>query len=172
VQVYKYKSQGYRRQYVHRIHGDSIHSFNLTCLFRSIVRQMRFARALKEQLQDNVKYIEALMGRFRLLAFCCFFCRGSLLPFKLSRSQGKKFWDLLLVTVKKFDGTDMDFVLSLHVLKLIHPPLCVALPHLSQGLVLVPALLHILLVDFVHRRLRLIISGVSKVFLQAAQLAL
>ena len=46
--------------------------------------------------------------------------------------------------------------LSLHVLELVHPPLCVALPHLPQGLVLVPALLHVLLVDLIHRRLRLL----------------
>ena len=58
---------------------------------------------------------------------------------------------------KKFDGTqDMVVFLSLHVLELVHPSLRVALPHLPQGLVLVPALLHILLVDLVHRRLRLV----------------
>ena len=50
----------------------------------------------------------------------------------------------------------MVVVLSLHVLELVHPPLCVALPHLPQGLVLVPALLHVLLVDLVHSRLRLV----------------
>ena len=50
----------------------------------------------------------------------------------------------------------MVVVLGLHVLELVHPPLRVALPHLPQGLVLVPALLHVLLVDLVHRRLRLV----------------
>ena len=78
--------------------------------------------------------------------------------FTLSRSQGKKFLGVVGHS-KKFDGThtvpDMVVVLSLHVLELVHPPLCVALPHLPQGLVLVPALLHILLVDLVHRRLSL-----------------
>ena len=87
------------------------------------------------------------------------FCRGSLVAFTLSRSQGKKFLGVVGHS-KKFGGThtvpDMVVVLSLHVLELVHPPLCVALPHLPQGLVLVPALLHILLVDLVHRRLRLV----------------
>ena len=95
--------------------------------------------------------IEALLGRFRFLlrlqGFTCSIHTQSL--------SGKEVLGLMLVTVKKFDGTDMVVVLSLHVLELIHPPLCVALPHLPQGLVLVPALLHILLVDLVHRRLSL-----------------
>ena len=46
-------------------------------------------------------------------------------------------------------------VLGLHVLELVHSPFRVAFPHLPQGLVLVSALLHILLVDLVHRRLSL-----------------
>ena len=46
-------------------------------------------------------------------------------------------------------------VTKLHVFKHINPPLSVAFPHLPQGLVLVSALLHILLVDLVHRRLSL-----------------
>ena len=41
----------------------------------------------------------------------------------------------------------------LHIFKLVNPSLGVALPDLPQGLVLVPALLHVLLVDPVHRRL-------------------
>ena len=43
--------------------------------------------------------------------------------------------------------------LLLHVLELVDPPLGVALPDLPEGLVLVPTLLHVLLVDPVHRRL-------------------
>ena len=43
----------------------------------------------------------------------------------------------------------------LHVFEVVDPSLRVALPHLPQGLVLVPALLHVLLVDLVHRRLSL-----------------
>ena len=39
---------------------------------------------------------------------------------------------------------------TLHVLELVHPPLGVALSNLPEGLVLVPPLLHVLLVDLVH----------------------
>ena len=68
---------------------------------------------------------------------------------------------LMIVTVKGFWGLQQlktgpdKMVLSLHVLGMINSPLCVALPHLPQGLVLVPPLLHVLLVDLVHRRLSL-----------------
>ena len=44
---------------------------------------------------------------------------------------------------------------TLHVLELINPPLGVALPDLSERLVLVPPLLHVLLVDLVHSCLSL-----------------
>lgn len=45
---------------------------------------------------------------------------------------------------------DVAAVRSSHVLELIHSPLGVALADLSQGLVLVAALLHVLLVELVH----------------------
>jgi len=51
---------------------------------------MRFARALKEQLQDNVKYIEALMGRFWFLAFCCFFLQGFTFTIQTQSLTGKE----------------------------------------------------------------------------------
>ena len=105
------------------------------------------------------------MGRFLFLALFFSICRGSLVCSIHTQSlSGKEVnWGMLLmiVTVKGFWGlqqlkTDPDkMVLSLHVLGMINSPLCVALPHLPQGLVLVPPLLHILLVNFVHRGLSL-----------------
>ena len=59
---------------------------------------------------------------------------------------------------------------ALHVLELVDPPLGVSLPHLPQGLVLVPALLHILLVDLVHRRLGLKYRQQSTSFILRAHL--
>ena len=44
---------------------------------------------------------------------------------------------------------------TLHVLELVHPPLGVPFPHLPEGLVLVPPLLDILLMDLVHGGLSL-----------------
>ena len=60
----------------------------------------------------------------------------------------------------------------LHVLKLVHSPLRVALSHLPQGLVLVAALSDVLLVDAVHRRLSGLVPGVRQVLLQRLELVL
>ena len=79
--------------------------------------------------------------------------------FTHSITQGKKFfggrnWSQLIVFgTQACDASPL--VLGLHVLELVHSPFRVAFPHLPQGLVLVSALLHILLVDLVHRRLSL-----------------
>jgi len=56
------------------------------------VRQLRLASALKEQLQDIVKLIEAL-GTVSVSCLVLLFAGVHLyVPFTLSRSQGKKFW--------------------------------------------------------------------------------
>ena len=80
--------------------------------------------------------------------------------FTHSITQGKKFfggrnWSQLIVFGTQACDTSQPLVLGLHVLELVHSPFRVAFPHLPQGLVLVSALLHILLVDLVHRRLSL-----------------
>ena len=62
--------------------------------------------------------------------------------------------------------------LSLHVLELVHPSLRVALPHLPQGLVLIPALLDVLLVYPIHGRLYRVVARLRQVLLQTLELTL
>ena len=87
----------------------------------------------------------------------------SFLPFELIIAESIR-WLCVIVKAGTSPMLKLDCDYYLHVLELIHSSLGVALPHLSQRLVLVSALLHVLSVDLVHGGLSLVYRCSTEVF--------